>query len=46
MGDGRVEAGPVLEEEVSEGGVFIKAPTEPGLALRLDPAVAEETRVS
>ena len=36
----RLFAGPVIEEEVCEDGVYLKPPSGPGLGLELDPEVA------
>jgi len=38
-------AGPVVEEVVTEEGVFMRAPQDPGLGLALDPEVAEQSLV-
>ncbi len=39
-------AGPVFEEEKTEDGICLRAPTAPGLSLSLDAVVADESRVS
>ncbi len=39
-------AGAAVEEEVAEDGVYLVAPTAPGLGLGLDPEVAERSRVT
>lgn len=41
----RLFAGPVIEEEVCEDGVYLKAPSGPGLGLELDPEVAAASRI-
>lgn len=33
-------AGPVLEEEITEEGVFLRAPVDPGIGITLEPEVA------
>src|SRR3546814_8184493 len=37
--------GPALREEVTPEGVFLLAPEAPGIGLKLDPAIAEASRV-
>jgi len=37
--------GPTLDEEVTDEGVFLKAPDQPGLGLALDPEMAERSLV-
>lgn len=41
----RLFAGPVTREDVTDEGVFLLAPTAPGLGLALDPEAAEASRV-
>jgi D-arabinonate dehydratase len=41
----RLFRGPVSREEVTDEGVFLLAPSVPGLGLELDPDVAERSRV-
>ena len=43
---GELFVGTTLQEEVTPEGVFLKAPTEPGLGLQLDSEVAAKTRVA
>ena len=37
--------GPVVEEEITNEGVFMRSPQDPGLGLVLDPEMAEQSRV-
>jgi len=37
--------GPELQEEIDEGGIYLKAPTTPGLGIVLDEKIAEESIV-
>ena len=39
-------AGPVACEEITDEGVFLRAPSEPGIGLRLDAEVAERSLVA
>jgi L-rhamnonate dehydratase len=43
---GELLAGSVLEEVVTDEGVFLKAPDAPGLGLSLSPDVADTTRIA
>ncbi len=42
---GQLFTGPTIDEKVTDEGVFLVAPTEPGLGLKLDPEVAEQSKV-
>lgn len=39
-------SGPIFEEEKADDGIYLRAPTAPGLSLSLDPDVADQSRVT
>ena len=38
--------GPTFEEERAEDGIYLRAPSAPGLSLSLDSEVADQSRVT
>lgn len=42
----RLFSGPAFEEERAEDGIYLRAPSAPGLSLSLDPKVADQSRVA
>ena len=42
----RLFTGPTFEEERAEDGIYLRAPSTPGLSLSLDPEVADQSRVT
>ena len=38
--------GPTFKEERAEDGIYLRAPSTPGLSLSLDPEVADQSRVT
>lgn len=42
----RLFSGPEIHETVTDEGVFLRAPTQPGLGLTLDPEMQERTRLA